>query len=88
MNGSGHEDKNHVETLCLFSALSNKKRRGCTQATTATTPPPPTPPPKKREIIKSTKKTPQPDSSKAIKTGGSFRWVGGLKAHEFWPHPT
>ena len=36
MNGSGHEDKNHVETLCLFSALSNKKRRGCTQATTAT----------------------------------------------------
>jgi hypothetical protein len=32
-----HEDKNHVETLCLFSALSNKKNRGCTQATTATT---------------------------------------------------
>jgi hypothetical protein len=32
-----HEDKNHVETLCLFSALSNKKSRGCTQATTATT---------------------------------------------------
>ena len=52
MNGSGHEDKNHVETLCLFSALSNKKRRGCTQATTATTPTPPHTPHKNAEKIK------------------------------------
>ena len=32
-----HEDQNHVETLCLFSGLSNKKSRGSTQATTAAT---------------------------------------------------
>ena len=29
------EDQDHVETLCLFSGLSNKKSRGSTQATTA-----------------------------------------------------
>ena len=40
-----------METLCLFSGLSNKKSRGSTQATTAAPPTAATTPSKKRQRL-------------------------------------
>ena len=72
MNGSGHEDKNHVETLCLFSALSNKKRRGCTQATTATATT--TPPSKRRKRL--TRSNQRADAIRARRSKLAVHFVG------------
>ena len=51
-----------METLCLFSGLSNKKSRGSTQATTAATATAATTPTKKRKRLTRRQPTRRRDS--------------------------
>lgn len=51
-----------METLCLFSGLSNKKSRGSTQATTAATATAATTPSKKRKRLTRRQPTRRRDS--------------------------